>query len=275
MTSMRVITWKHEGFGGKLFHVARHGLKPHTIIGTHRHEFEECFWVEKGDGWHVTSAGEIPLQPGDALCIRATDEHGLRAGAKGLGVVNISFPCSFSKRLAACSSVPWPWKSGGTPRHQALPQAAIVRLNAWTAELIQPGVSNADLDAFLFDLARLVAPHAQPDLPPRLVTACLAFKDVRHLAGGTAALARLTGCGPAHLNRLCRHWHQCTASELVARLRLDWAARELRLTARPISDIAETCGMPHLGHFYRRFRTRFGTTPKAWRDAAWGLFAPT
>ncbi len=274
MTSPALITWITEGISGKPFHLARHRMRPHALIGSHRHDFDECFWLEKGDGWHHTAAGDSALRVGDVVCVRAADVHGFTAGAHGFSLVNLSFPRAVGARLASCSSVPWPWRAGGELAQRSMSPTAVARLQVWTSELMQPGSSLAELDAFLFDLVRLLTRSDHTAMPPRLLTACTAFVEVRHLAGGTVALARLAGCGPAHLNRLCRRWHACTASELVARLRLDWAARELRLSEKSITTIAETCGMPHLGHFYRRFHGRFGTTPKAWRDAAWGLFSP-
>lgn len=274
MTSVGHIAWKTESRGGKAFHLARHILAPGAAVGVHDHDYAEVFWVEAGSGMHLTRDGSDALSPGMTACVRPDDAHGLRAGAQGLVLVNVSFPRSAGAALARGRGG-WPWRSGGRLRQRRLPPAAMVRLHDWTAELSRPGAGRPDLDAFILDLARLMQREERdPGLPPHLQEACSAFADEARLAGGTPELARLCGCGPAHLNRLCRRWHGCTASELVARIRLDWASRELRLTARPVAAIAAASGMPHLGHFYRRFRQRFGTTPKAWRDAAYSLFAP-
>lgn len=275
MTSVGHISWKNENHRGNPFHLARHRLAPGTGVGDHRHDFAEAFWVEAGGGTHRTQAGPLELAPGIAACIRPGDAHGLRAGPQGLILVNVSFPQAASAAFARGRAA-WPWRNGGKLRQRRLPPDAMERLHDWAAELSRPGAGRADLDAFLLDLARLMQREggAAGALPPLLQAACAAFAEEVRLAGGTPVLARLCGCGPAHLNRLCRRWHGCTASELVARIRLDWASRELRLTARPVAELAATCGMPHLGHFYRRFRQRFGTTPKAWRDASWSVFAP-
>lgn len=276
MTSVGFIPWKTESRGGKPFHLARHCLAPGARIGEHRHGFSEVFWVEAGGGTHRTLAGELPLTPGVAACLRPDDAHGLRAGTQGLIVVNVSFPCASSNALARGRAATWPWRAGGRLHQRRLPPGAMERLHGWAIELSRPGAGRPDLDAFLLDLARLMQREERDvGLPPHLQLACSIFAEEARLPGGTPALAELCACGPAHLNRLCRRWHGCTASELVARIRLDWASRELRLTARPVADIAAACGMPHLGHFYRRFRQRFGTTPKGWRDAAYSLFSPT
>jgi len=276
MTSVGWISWKTESHGGKAFHLARHRLKPGNVIGMHRHGFDECFWIEAGAGWqrHL-HGGEEALAPGDTACVRGHDGHGLRAGRDGMVMVNVSFPRATAAALGR-GRPGWPWRPGRAMPLLRLGPSAMERLHGWTAELSRPDAGRPDLDAFLLDLARLVNRRdSAGGLPPQLQQACTAFVVERELPGGTPRLAELVGCGAAHLNRLCRRWHGCTASELVARLRLDWAARELRLTARPVAELAAASGMPHLGHFYRRFRQRFGTTPKAWRDASWSLFSPT
>jgi AraC family cel operon transcriptional repressor len=43
------------------------------------------------------------------------------------------------------------------------------------------------------------------------------------------------------------------------------AARELRITDRPITDIAYECGLSNLSHFYSLFRRAHGQTPRAFR----------
>jgi AraC family cel operon transcriptional repressor len=46
---------------------------------------------------------------------------------------------------------------------------------------------------------------------------------------------------------------------------MNHAARELRLGARSIADIAADCGIGDLAHFYALFRAAFKTTPKRYR----------
>lgn len=266
MTSVRCIPWATERLGDAPSRVVRHRLGSGGM-GLHRHEFIEAFWCEAGTATHVVNGRASRLAPGDLVCVRGDDQHGY-ADCDGFVMVNVSFMPGPVADLAARTGAGWPWRPGPMPSQRRLGAAAMARLAAWTDDLAQPGSGRLDLDAFLLDLARLWAAASGPDddaPPPWLSDACAAFADPAHLRGGTTALCRLADRGAAHLNRQVRRWHGCTASELVARIRLDWAARELRLGDRPIGDIAAACGMPHLGHFYRRFHGRFGTTPRRWR----------
>lgn len=270
MTSIGRIPWATERPEHAPMRVVRHCMGSHGM-GLHRHEFVEVFWCESGSAVHLVNGTESPVGPGDVVCIRADDAHGYRQ-CDGFTMVNVSFMAAPVADLARRAGTGWPWQDGPLPLQRNLAPPARERLAAWTSELAQPGTSALACDAFLLDLVRMwdaASGPAELAPPPWLRDACAAFAAPPHLAGGTPALARLCGKGPEHLNRQVRRWHGCTASELVARLRLDWAARELRLSGRPIAEIAEASGMPHLGHFYRRFQGRFGTTPRRWRLDAW------
>jgi AraC-like DNA-binding protein len=59
-----------------------------------------------------------------------------------------------------------------------------------------------------------------------------------------------------------------TGTEFVNEARLQHAARELRLSDRPIAEIALDCGYDNLGYFYRRFKARFGRPPRQYRLSA-------
>jgi AraC-like DNA-binding protein len=59
-----------------------------------------------------------------------------------------------------------------------------------------------------------------------------------------------------------------TTTGLVNDLRLEHAARLLSLTDQPIVDVAHASGFDHLSYFYRRFTTRYGRTPRRYRQQA-------
>ena len=104
--------------------------------------------------------------------------------------------------------------------------------------------------------------------PPRWLSA---VRDALH-AGfrdkiTIAALAHLAGVDPSHLARRFRRHFGCTVGAYLRRLRLDFAAGELRESQRPISDVAIEAGFFDQSHFARLFRRRTGMTPTAFRAA--------
>ena len=60
-------------------------------------------------------------------------------------------------------------------------------------------------------------------------------------------------------------WLKQTPTEIVNTVRMDYSARQLTETARPILEIALDCGLNNLSHFYALFRQRFGVSPRKYR----------
>ena len=91
------------------------------------------------------------------------------------------------------------------------------------------------------------------------------FGRPEHLAGGTQAFAKLAGRSPEHVNRILRQALGKTTTDVVNEIRLDYAARQLRMSDQKITEIALDCGLGNLGHFYSLFQKRFRLTPRKYR----------
>lgn len=267
------LLWEAERSDGAPIHVARHILRAGRVISAHDHAFHEVFWIEAGSGIHQTQEGEHVLAPGHACFIQPEHVHGFAAGPDGFTLVNCSYPSAVAHELQRRHGDLWPWHPNPFPRQRTLSIQVLDRLAAWTIDLTRPALTNLDREAFLLDLARMVAqPAVQThDLPAWLRDALAAFATPRYLAGGSPALAQLCGVTPEHLNRTLRRLRGQTATVLVQDLRLDWCAQALRLDDRPVADIATSAGFHHQGHFHQRFRARFGTSPRRWRSDAWRM----
>src|SRR5262245_45898648 len=97
------------------------------------------------------------------------------------------------------------------------------------------------------------------------------MRAVVHAEGHLAAdltlgiLARVGHVSEFHFKRVFRQVLGVSPAGCVRKIRLDHAAHQLLLGARPIPAIAEECGYRELASFYRAFRARFGETPAAFR----------
>lgn len=80
-----------------------------------------------------------------------------------------------------------------------------------------------------------------------------------------AEMARSLGCSLAQLDRACRQSRGRSALELLYDMRLQLATEALRLSTRPINEIAEALGYAGLGHFMRAFLAATGRTPEGYR----------
>lgn len=256
--------WYADGRNGFLEIARRRGW------GSHCHEYAEVFWCESGAATHHVNGRDIRITAGDVVCIRPDDIHAAAPDAADFTIVNLTFLPAAVRELADRHGEAWPWRADPLPLHLHLPPRRMERLHAWAAELAARPASRLDLEAFLLDLARLLAEGgggADP-LPLWLREAIESLREPRHLAGGTVALARLAGRDPAHVNRVLRRCLGRTATDVVTELRLDRAAAELRLGEQPVAEIADLVGLSNLSHFYERFRARFGVTPGRYRQAA-------
>lgn len=80
-------------------------------------------------------------------------------------------------------------------------------------------------------------------------------------------LAARSGVSSNHLIKLFRDTVQVTPMEYVWRARLDYAFLLLSETGLSVSEIADRAGFQSAFHFSRRFKHRYGVSPRARRKA--------
>jgi len=78
-------------------------------------------------------------------------------------------------------------------------------------------------------------------------------------------VARIARVHPVHLCRDFPRRFGVTMGEYLRALRVDWAARQLAGTDRPIADIALDAGFASQAHLTRELKRSLGTTPAAYR----------
>ncbi len=259
---------------GRVLHAASTTYGPGNLTAPHTHDFAEVFWIRAGRGIHRVNGRRLPLQAADLVFIRPHDVHALAAPrGEQMTLVNVAFSTHelrFLKQRYFQGQPQWPWGAPGSlPRVLKLGAGQMQHLDDWSHVLSQPAQSQMVLDAFLLEVLIWYQTRPPggggPQEPEWLRLALWELARSNRLAGGVSELARLAGRGRAHISRVVRRTRGVTPTELVNRLRLDRAARELRMTGRPIIRIALDCGWSNLSHFYRLFRQRFGLTPRQYR----------
>ncbi|MFD2329574.1 AraC family transcriptional regulator [Cohnella sp. GCM10020058] len=93
----------------------------------------------------------------------------------------------------------------------------------------------------------------------------LSYLSMHYRVCTLGELASRYGYSPDYLGRLLKRHTGCTFGELVQTYRLNRAAELLRTTALDAAEIARQCGYESHGFFYRKFKSRFGMTPSAYR----------
>ncbi|ODH02057.1 AraC family transcriptional regulator [Nostoc sp. KVJ20] len=80
-------------------------------------------------------------------------------------------------------------------------------------------------------------------------------------------VATAVGYCPAYLTNMIRRHTGKTVNHWIVERRMLAARTLLRESNLSVSQIAETVGYQHEGHFFRQFRQNHQTTPQAWRKA--------
>ena len=247
--------------------VVRLHYRPGDSYDLHDHDFGEIFWVEHGEALHTVNGVRQRLDPGTLTVVRPSDRHEF-ATSTGFVMVNITHRTEACAELAprfAAEVDKWPWDDAALPLQASLAPAEIERLQA-AAEELAGDSSRLAAEGFLLDLLRLLRRSSSTiEQPAWLERAIAGLRAPERLAAGPGELARLCGRSPAHVNRAVRAAYDCTATDLVNRIRLEHAARRLKLSHDGIAAIGAGCGFASLAHFYRAFAARFGTTPRAFR----------
>lgn len=271
--------WKDLATEGEWLHLARFRFLPARGSTYHDHDFAEVFWLEDGACDHRINETAQRLGPGDLVLVRPEDRHVLApVDAAGFALVNLAFDRRvyrdfLTKHGAAVAALhapktPLPWSATLTPVQRA-------ELTTLLKDLVHAGRGRLALEHFLSGLYLLLARSApaadtRAAPPPWLRAALEQARDPQIFQWGAAGLVRASGRSAEHVARVTRAVYDLTPSDLVNRVRMEHAARELRATTRPIVDIALECGIGNLSHFYALFRAAHGITPKRYRVQALG-----
>ncbi len=263
---------------GDACHLARAEYRPGQMLAAHGHDFAELFFIERGSGIHraaglgsAMNARErsLVLRTGTVCLILPGEVHSIRPSSREpLVLANVAFDWDEASSILMRYGVRRPISLAGvTIGSQRRPLLALA-----FAELESSRRDQLSLDSFLLRILAVVTQSEteQADgLPTWLSTASLSLiANPERLADGVPGLASLAGRSPDHVNRVCRAVFRCTASDYVNRLRLDRAEKLLRTTELDVTEIAFESGYGNLSYFFRKFRDRWGTTPRRYRQAA-------
>ncbi|BDI30220.1 hypothetical protein CCAX7_22710 [Capsulimonas corticalis] len=252
----------------------------------HTHDFWEMMYVVSGDGLHVVNGAARTLGEGDLLLIRPSDIHRIAASpGASLLFINVAFRAGAWADflpVAGLMSEAQAWTSGAQPP-SARVDAGVRRDTALAAfrralSAFQDNPSRLELCRFWTSALPLLQ-HADADTtadsgPDWLRRSCRAMRETQNLIDGLPRLTALSGVSPAHLSRTIKQHRGQTPTEFVNDLRLARAATLLATTPDEIIDIAGDCGFDNLSYFYRRFRKKYGHTPRDYRLRARWSVAP-
>lgn len=71
---------------------------------------------------------------------------------------------------------------------------------------------------------------------------------------------------PSYLSSLFHREYGCTLTEFIIKQRIDQGIALLRLTAKPVQEIAAECGIQDVNYFIKLFKKHTGFTPNRFRE---------
>ncbi|WP_438482298.1 helix-turn-helix domain-containing protein [Oleiharenicola lentus] len=261
--------WRNLAAASHSHHLAIILFQPGRPAQYHTHDFPEVFWVERGSGVHRINGEEHSVTAGDVIFVRAEDEHVLGAAdARGFTLVNLAY----DPRVRSDLLRRHPETLGAIfDSKEKLPHRA--RLTPPTrrelAALAADAGSRLALEHFLLGLALQAQPprsHSAIAGPDWLQHACEQLQRPELLAQGVPGFVKVAGRSGEHVARTMRQVLGLTPSDYLNRQRMEYAARELRITDRSIASIALDCGLNNLSHFYALFRAAHGLAPRRYRQ---------
>ncbi len=145
----------------------------------------------------------------------------------------------------------WDEQEAGRPGHHAMMEALLRQLLVLVGrQLLDTGVRGpAEADPVMEQACAWLAGHLADEI---------AVDD----------LARATGLSRFHCSRRFLAYAGRTPMAYLMDLRLQEAALRLRGGDEPVVEVAVACGFKDLGHFGRRFKAMFGTSPARYRSGA-------
>jgi AraC family transcriptional regulator, dual regulator of chb operon len=244
--------------------------------GTHTHDFYEFFILRQGELIHYHNHEKYTLIPGQICFIHPSDHHYFQATPGGVPAIitNVAFTVDeyeSAKQYLQCE---------GFETLPVLQRRISPHNNALSALLAgfenifkQAGSANAHEMQFLFRALLVQAivilnkksVQSGNPLPYWLSTACQQMEKAQNFRLGIPRFIQLSGKTQEHLTRSLKKYLSTTPSEFINNIRLLEAAKQLRNTTKPVSEIVFDTGFENPSYFNRLFKTKYGQSPGKYR----------
>ncbi len=252
-------------------------------VRPHWHDAMEIIYIKKGSGCVTVNLRAYPVTAGSIVLVAPGRLHAIDGAPGGrMEYENIIFSLDIldTQQGDWCQeNVLRPLRDGRldipvllspeAPLHEAAARALDAADAACGAA--QPGyplLVKGQLFLLLYLLYRAAgsAPAAHADTGAARLKEVLSYVAEHYAEPITVAqAARAAHYSPAHFMRF---FHAGTGQSFMAYLtehRLAAAARALQETDAAVSEIAQSCGFASASYFCRRFREKYGATPRAYR----------
>lgn len=243
----------------------------------HSHDFFEFFLVIEGTQYLEVNGHALTLKPGSLVLIRPNDVHTRRYLENGYHI-NIAFSSKIAKAMFEYLGDGYPSnellrltcppyivlsKTESSSVHARLDRLYAVRMK--NANLQRTMLRTLILDIFVHYFSRCVDSDIANESWFDMLLHEL--EDPKIQIAGLSALLEISQKSHEHLCRIFRQKLNCTPTEYINDLRLNYTANFLIHSDLEIIDICLNAGFNNVSHFYHLFKKKFGISPKQFRDA--------
>ena len=239
---------------------------PNADLHTHAHS-RAVFGLMLDGAFKTSILGRnVDYESGSAWSEPAEERHANIAGTKGARVLVIQ-PANGERALPALHGNLF---DEIVHRHalDLLPDAARLEAECHRPDDLSPLVVEGVALALLASGARLFRQTSHHGRAPRWLLQVVDYLQSRFLERVVLGdVAREVGVHPSQLAHEFRLRMRTSPGEYLRRLRVEWAARQLRDRSTSLADVAVRAGFHDQSHFTRVFRRYYGMAPDAWRRA--------
>ncbi|MCC8182559.1 MAG: AraC family transcriptional regulator [Clostridiales bacterium] len=266
-------------------------IRPHTRFAhfpVHRHNYVELVYMCAGTTTHIINQRErIVLQEGDLLFLNQNVYHEILPAAEGDIAVNFIIlpdffkqPVSMIERENVLRDFLVSALSGERTISDYLhiqakgivPVENLMENMIWTLIHHLPGtnsINQTSMGLLLMNLSRFADTINRTDPgqeEQNLVFSVLNYIDTRYRSGTLAEISAELGQPTYTVSRLLKKHMGSNFRELLQSRKLQQAAYLLDNTALSVDAIMERVGYDNSSYFYRKFRERYGCSPREYRQ---------
>jgi len=242
----------------------------------HKHNFYEFFLLRQGQLKHFHNNEEYVMAQGEICFVHPNDEHYFQAidDKEPAIITNLAFaPQEYELALQylQCPDVALLTEHN---RKTILGNSTFSSLSA-AFESIYKYNGTVGGNELLFIYRALLTQaivlllkkplQSNNAIPVWLSKACVQMEKPTNFRKGITKFVSLSGKTQEHLNRSMKKHLNTTPSEFVNNLRLLEAAKQLRNSTNPISDIVFGTGFDNPSYFNRLFKAKYGQSPGKYR----------
>lgn len=264
-------------------------IRPHTRFAhfpCHRHNYVELVYMCAGSTTHIVDQSErVILQEGDLLFLSQNACHEILPASETDIAVNFIILPEFFQRpismierenvlrdflVSAVSGEAGLSSCLHIPAKGIVPVEDLMESMIWTILQHSTGTNTiiqTSMGLLFMNLSRFAESiNGGSSRQDGLVFYALQYVEAHYKDGTLEELSNRLKLPTYQVSRLLKKHTGCNFKELLGKRKLQQAAYMLSNTMQPIEAIISAIGYDNSSFFYRRFRERYGCSPKEFRQ---------